>query len=262
VPKTQNVAPSCTTLPSWASSAGGGPRPAGSDRPIVDAVDAVEHPAASTIITAATKAHRTAHDSVQVVGFLDRAKKLAEQAKSVAEQAKEVAEGALSEAKAKAQSASGGDGGRSSSSSAAPATDPRMGTSYVPGMLGRPGWREQGLIDPAALLPIDERDRAGVPHSTKSEIVEEPFGMGRRWRAGGRAVGLFYRLYPEHRSWEPPGGRTPVPDMQGVWQASLPDGSALVFLAGAGAEVVLETDGLEDTTRSDLALVVARQLAG
>jgi hypothetical protein len=191
-----------------------------------------------------------------VVGFLDRAKKLAEQAKSVAEQAKEVAEGALSEARAKAESSGGGGDARSTA-----AVDPRMGTSYVPGMLGRPGWREQGLTDPAAVLPIDDRDRAGVPHSTKSEIVEEPFGMGRRWRAGGRAVGLYYRLHPEHRSWEPPGGRTPVPGLEGAWQASLPGGSALVFLAGAGAEVVLETEGIDDSTRSDLANAVSRQLA-
>ena len=188
------------------------------------------------------------------MGFLDRAKKLAEQAKNVAEQAKEVAEGALGEARAKAESSSGG--------ASAPAADPRMGTSYVPGMLGRPGWREQGLTDPAAVLPIDDRDRAGVPHSTRSEIVEEPFGMGRRWRAGGRTVGLYYRLYPEHRSWEPPGGRTPVPGLEGAWQASLPGGSALVFLAGAGAEVVLETDGMDDSTRSELAHAVVRQLAG
>ena len=191
------------------------------------------------------------------MGFLDRAKKLAEQAKSVAEQAKEVAEGALSDARAKAESSSG-SGSRAPS---APAADPRMGTSYVPGMLGRPGWREQGLTDPAAVLPVDDRDRAGVPHSTKSEIVEEPFGMGRRWRAGGRSVGLFYRLYPEHRSWEPPGGRTPVSGLGDAWQASLPDGSAVVFLAGAGVEVVLQTDGLDDSARSDLANAVARQLA-
>jgi hypothetical protein len=190
------------------------------------------------------------------VGFLDRAKKLAEQAKSVAEQAKELADGALSEARAKAESSGGG--GRPSS---APEADPRMGTSYVPGMLGRPGWREEGLTDPAAVLPIDDRDRAGVPHSTKSEIVEEPFGMGRRWRAGDRAVGLYYRLHPEQQSWEPPGGRTPVPGIDGAWQASLPDGRALVFVAGGRAEVVLETDGLDDSARSALANAVARQLA-
>ena len=252
MPKIQKVAPSWTMLPSWASRAGGGPMPAGRARPTTDAVDAAEQLAAITRIPIVTTAHRTGHDSVQPVGFLDRAKKLAEQAKNVAEQAKEVAEGALSDARAKSES------GRS----AAPAADPRMGTSYVPGMLGRAGWREQGLIDPAALLPIDERDRAGVPHSTKSEIVEEPFGMGRRWRAGGRAVGLYYRLYPEHRSWEPPGGRTPVPGIDGAWQASLPDGSALVFLAGAGVEVVLETDGIDDSARSNLVHAVTRQLAG
>lgn len=186
------------------------------------------------------------------MGFLDRAKKLAEQAKEMAEQATKAAEGALGDARARA-----GGGG----SGPAPAADLRMGTSYVPGMLGRPGWREKGLTDPAAVLAIADRDRAGVPHSTKSEILEEPFGMGRRWVAGGAAVGLYYRLYPEQRDWEPPGGRTPVEGIAGAWQASLPDGRALAFLPGAGAEVVLETKGIDDSGRSDLVYAVARQLA-
>ena len=139
------------------------------------------------------------------MGFLDRAKKLAEQAKGVAEQAREVAEGALSEARARtgAPGDGGGGGGGGGSSPWSVATDPRMGTAYVPGMLGRPGWREEGLTDPAAVLPIAERDRAGVPHTTKSEVLEEPFGMGRRWTAGERSVGLYYQHYPEHRAWEP-----------------------------------------------------------
>jgi hypothetical protein len=186
------------------------------------------------------------------VGFLDRAKKLAEQAKEMAEQATKAAEGALGEARARSGSGA---------PAPAPADDPRMGTAYQPGMLGRPGWREKGLTDPAAVLPIADRDRAGVPHTTKSEIVEEPFGMGRRWKAGGAAVGLFYRIYGEQAEWEPPGGRTPVEGINGGWQASLPDGRALVFLAGPRAEVVLETNGIDDSTRSELAYAVARQLA-
>jgi hypothetical protein len=129
------------------------------------------------------------------MSLLDRAKKFAAQAKDLAEDAM---------AKAKEQQAS--------SDAATPAAsstpDPRMGTPYVPGMLGRPGWREKGLTDPAAVLPIDERDRAGLPRSTKSEIVEEPFGMGRRWSTTGRSAALFYQLYPEQQSWEPPGGTT------------------------------------------------------
>jgi hypothetical protein len=188
------------------------------------------------------------------VGFLDKAKKLAEQAKELAEQATKAAEGALGDARAR----SGSGGG----TSPAPATDARMGTAYVPGMLGRKGWRERGLTDPAAVLPIADRDRAGIPHSTKSQILEEPFGMGRRWVAGDAGVGLFYRLYPEQRDWEPPGGRTPVAGFDGAWQASLPDGRALVFLPGAAAEVVLETNGIDDASRSDLAYAVTRQLAG
>ena len=100
------------------------------------------------------------------MGFLDRAKKLAEQAKGVADQAREAAEEALQEARARSAPSGGEtrDGGVQRPAS----TDPRMGTSYVPGMLGRPGWREQGLTDPAAVLPITDRDRAGVPHTTRS----------------------------------------------------------------------------------------------
>ena len=196
------------------------------------------------------------------MGFLDRAKKLAEQAKGVAEQARDLAEGALNEAKERA-GAPGPDGGaggaRPSPSSAA---DPRMGTAYVPGMLGRPGWREQGLTDPAAILPIADRDRAGVPHATRSEVVEEPFGMGRRWTAGERSVGLFYQLYPEHQGWEPPAGRSPVPGLAAASEATIADGRALVFLAGGGSPVVLETNGLDDGARRHLLHAVAGQLEG
>ena len=194
------------------------------------------------------------------MGFLDRAKKLAEQAKTVAEQAKDMAEGALSEARARTASSPGDSAGGGSQPSSV-ATDPRLGTAYVPGMLGRPGWREQGLTDPAAILPITDRDRAGVPHSTRSEIVEEPYGMGRRWTADGRSVGLFYQLYPEHRGWEPPAGRTPLSGISG-WQATLPGGRALAFLGSGDAPVVLETDGLDDGARSDLVYAVVRQLEG
>jgi hypothetical protein len=193
------------------------------------------------------------------VGFLDKAKKLAEQARDMADQAREAAEGALAEARSRSDAGAGGGGGGGGGGSV-PAADPRMGTSYVPGMLGRPGWREQGLTDPAALLPIAERDRVGVPHTTRSEIVEEPYGMGRRWTAGERSVGLFYQLYPEQRGWEPPGGASPVEAVAGASQASLSAGRALVFLVEGDRQVVLETDGLDDSARSDLVHAVAAQL--
>jgi hypothetical protein len=188
------------------------------------------------------------------VGFLDRAKKLAEQAKEKAEEA-------LAEAKARAEAASSSGGSSGGGSATTMDRDPRWGTAYVPGMLGREGWRERGLTDPAALLPIADRDRAGVPQSTKSEIVEEPFGMGRRWSAGGRSLGLFYQLYPEHQAWEPPTGRTPFAGPGASMAANLPDGRALVFLGGAGTPVVLEATGIDDTTRAALASRVAENLA-
>ena len=169
----------------------------------------------------------------------------------MADQAREVAEEAISEAKTRS----------GSTGPTAVAADPRMGTSYVPGMLGRPGWREQGLTDPAALLPIAERDRAGVPHTTRSEIVDEPFGMGRRWTAGDNSVGLYYQLYPEQVAWEPPGGRSPVGSIDGAAQVTLPDGRALIFLVHGDRRVVMETSGIDDVTRSDLGYAVAAQLA-
>jgi hypothetical protein len=183
------------------------------------------------------------------VGFLDRAKQLAEQARSKAEDA-------LAEVRARSATPS-----ESPPTAQAGTADPRMGTPYVPGMLGRPGWRERGLEDPAAVLPVADRDRAGVPHSTKSQVVEEPFGVGRRWSSGGRSAGLFYRLDPDQQAWEPPGGRSPMPEVLGATTATLSDGRTLVFLAAGDTHVVLELQDL-DTARAALARRVAGQIAG
>ena len=112
--------------------------------------------------------------------------------------------------------------------------------------------------------PAHGRARPGrrAPHHQEpgggGAVRNGPALGGRR----GAAVGLFYRLYGDHQEWEPPGGRTPVEGVAGGWQASLPDGRALLFLAGPRAEVVLETNGIDDSSRSDLAYAVARQLAG
>jgi hypothetical protein len=212
--------------------------------------------------------------SVFVVGFLDRAKKLAEQAKDKAGDAKDLAQqakGLAQQAKDLAQrtlddsrtSSPAGGGtpapGAAAPSGAAPAT--QWGTPYVPGMLGRPGWRERGLVDPAAVLPIGERDRAGVDHTTKSQIVEEPFGMGRRWSSGDRSAGLFYPLYPEHRSWEPPGGRRPSAVVDGASEAALDDGRSLVFVPGAEQGAVLEVKGVDADAQAAMARAVADHLA-
>jgi len=193
------------------------------------------------------------------VGFLDKAKKLAEQAKQMADQAREAAEGAI-EARTRSGPDSGSDSGPAGGGGPAPAGQVLYGTPYVPGMLGRPGWRERGLADPAAVLPIADRDRVGVPHPTRSEIVDEPFGMGRRWSAGARAVGLFYQLYPEHLSWSPPGGLTPVAAVARASQATLSDGRAVVLLAAGDQRLVLETAGIDDAGRADLLHAVLDQL--
>ena len=220
------------------------------------------------------------------MGFLDRAKKLAEQAKEKAEQAKDKAEEALADVRARSaapgqpspptapgQPTTGATSGQPTTGGVAtpgpggPPTGPlataaagNFGTPYVAGMLGRPGWRERGLVDPAAILPINERDRVGVPRSTKSQIVEEPFGMGRRWSSGDRSTALFYQLYPDHRSWEPPGGKAPLAAVSHALTATLPDGRALVFLGDESKPVVFEAAGLEDTAIAELTQIVADHL--
>jgi hypothetical protein len=136
-----------------------------------------------------------------------------------------------------------------------------LGTPYQPGMLGRPGWREQGLVDPAAVLPIAVRDQVGVPRSTKSTILEEPFGMGRRWSSGDRSAALFYQLYDEHRAWAPPGGTTPLADVGGARTGTLDDGRSLVFLDRDDRHVVVEVAGLDTTARATLVRAVTEQLA-
>jgi hypothetical protein len=180
------------------------------------------------------------------MSLLDKAKKLAAQAKDLADDA-------LAKAQAKRDESEG-------PASSPAAADPRLGTPYVPGMLGRAGWRERGLTDPAAILPIEARDRAGIPHSTKSEIVEEPFGMGRRWSAGPRSAALFYQLYPEQEAWQPEGGTTPVTDVRDATSSTLPDGRSLVFVAARKHAVVLETTGLDSNVQHDLVLAVAGQV--
>lgn len=194
--------------------------------------------------------------SVSGMGWLDRAKKLAEQAKELAEQAKDKAEEAVAEARAR--SASTGSGGGSNGGGRPP--DERMGTPYVPGMLGIRGWREQGLPDPAAVLPIDDRDRAGIPHSTRSEIVEEPYGAGRRWTSGERSAGLFYRLSDAPLAWKPPAGSEPDPVPGGSMAVTLEDGRTLVLPEGGPAPVVVELKGLDAGPRADLVAAVRAKL--
>jgi hypothetical protein len=166
------------------------------------------------------------------MGFLDRAKKLAEQAKSMAEDAM-----AKQGESPSAVVASGSS------------IDGRWGTPYVPGMLGRPGWREHGLTDPAAVLPIDARDRVGISRHTRSEIVDEPYGHGRRWVDGTRSAGLFYRLHADHRAWAPPPS------------GSSPDGTRFVPFDAGSVPIVLELRGLDDAAVDELARAVSAELA-
>ena len=194
------------------------------------------------------------------MGLLDKAKKFAEQAMDKANEAVSEVRSATSSASAPQPATPGGPG--PSSAPPAPSGPAEFGTAYVPGMLGRPGWREQGLVDPAALLPIAERDRLGVPHSTKSAIIETPYGMGRRWSAGAKSTGLYYQLYPEHQAWQP-ASASPVGDVGAPATAgTLDDGQTAVVVIGAGAHrVALEASGFTDDERADLTRTVVRELA-
>jgi hypothetical protein len=195
------------------------------------------------------------------MGWLDRAKKLAEQAKDIAEVAKDRAEEAIADAKARTEAQRAPSGGSGGSAASARPADERLGTPYVPGMLGVRAWREEGLPDPAAVLPIDDRDRAGIPHSTKSEIVQEPYGVGRRWTSGGRSAALFYRLSDQHLAWQPPAGAAPDPALGGVPAVTLDDGRTLVLPEGGPAPVVIELQGLDAGPRTHLVAAVREKLA-
>lgn len=195
------------------------------------------------------------------MGWLDRAKKLAEQAKDIAEVAKDKAEEAIAEAKARTEAQRAAGGEPAGNAAPAPPADERTGTPYVPGMLGVRGWREEGLPDPAAVLPIEHRDRAGIPHTTKSEIVQEPYGVGRRWTSGGRSAALFYRLSDEHRAWQPPAGAAPDPALGGAPAVTLEDGRTLVLAEGGPVPVVIELHGLDTGPRTDLVAAVQEKLA-
>jgi hypothetical protein len=183
------------------------------------------------------------------MGFLDRAKKLAEQAKDLATEAVE---------KARAQSSSSdaadGDG--------APASDPAFGTPA--GAIGD-AWKNLGLPDPAAVLPAADRDRHGIPSSTKSVVVREAYGVGRRWVNGEKSAGLFWLIDPD----APPSAASgtgdrwsadrpaDASDVSGVgdaaYVADLGDGHRGVFVREGSVACVVEVAGLDDDAATDLA---------
>ena len=86
--------------------------------------------------------------------------------------------------------------------------------------------------------------------------------MGRRWTTVGRFAGLYYRLHPDHHAWQPPTPTDQLPGIEGAGVARLDDGRSLVVFVGAGASVVLEGSGLDDSTLTDLARAVQVQSGG
>jgi hypothetical protein len=203
------------------------------------------------------------------MGLLDRAKKLAQQAKDLAGDAID-----------RTTSPQPSPGGYEQPPGAPPTAAPPPGAAAsAPVVFGTPAgpvgesWKRLGLLDPAGVLKATERDRAGVPKSTKSEVVMEPYGVGRRWSAGGRAIGFFWLI--DNAAPPPDAAATAMQwaalrgpegvDVPGVGdRAYIRDaggGRRGVFVRAAGKGFMVEVTGLPDEAAVDLAKAAAAEAA-
>src|SRR6266508_637684 len=124
------------------------------------------------------------------MGFLDRAKKLAQQAKEFA--------GDQIEQRRQPQ------GTQTEGESPQPgAPTAPTGEAKQPKPPGTPAgelgerWKKLDLPDPAGVVPPKVRQGAGVPRSTHSEVVSEPYGIARRWTDEGKSIGVFWLIDPD-----------------------------------------------------------------
>jgi hypothetical protein len=199
------------------------------------------------------------------VGFLDRAKKLAEQAKEMANEAvdKVKEQQAASKASSSAPASSG------SSSSSAPGS---AGYGTPAGEVGE-RWKSLGLADPAGVLPPKTRAAHGIPTSTKSAVVAEAWGVGRRWSAGDRSVGLLYLIDSgsppasadatgERWTAARPADAETVADVgDGAYAAPAGDGREGVYVRAGAIGFVVEFAGIDRADAAAMARVAAGQLA-
>jgi hypothetical protein len=190
------------------------------------------------------------------MGLLDKAKKLAQQARDLAGDTMERTRQATdrdSEAPARTPSGSG-----------------EFGTPAGP--LGEQ-WKRLGLADPAAMVKLVERERVGVAGSTKSVVVQESYGVGRRWSADGKSIGFLWLI----------DATSPPADSRATgahWQALRDPGAADVgglagdgyvkdagegrrgvFVRAGDMGFVVEVSGLGDDVAVDLARGAAREAA-
>ena len=197
------------------------------------------------------------------MGFLDRVKKVAQQAKDFAEDQIEQRQQQQASSDAAPVSAGGGgsDGGGGGGD----------GGGGGPVVFGTPAgelgekWKAVGLSDPAGVVPPKARDVAGVPKSTKSAVVSESYGIGRRWTAGNKSIGVFWLIDPANPPAEPTGTgarfdalRTgeakDVPDIgEGAYVLDLGSGRHGVFVKNNGIAVVVEVAGIPREAAMQLA---------
>jgi hypothetical protein len=209
------------------------------------------------------------------MGFLDKAKKFAEQAKDMATDAMEkVKEQQAQQAQQKADQAAGAAGATSTpasptaTSTSASAAAGGNGFGTPAGELGE-RWKSIGLTDPAGFLPAKERAKYGVPASTKSTVVSERWGIGRRWTAGDKSVALLYLIDPADPAtraeqtaerWGNVRTETAVdvPDVgDGAFITDIRDGKRGVFARAGRVGYVVEFVGIGD----DAAIALARAAA-
>jgi hypothetical protein len=184
------------------------------------------------------------------MGFLDRAKKLAEQARDMATDAVEKVKEQQQQRAANRPEEAAAPGGS------------QYGTPAGP--LGE-RWKSIGLMDPAGFLPPYERDKYGIPKSTKSAVVSERWGIGRRWTAGDKSVALLYLIDPADPAtsarqtaerWGNVRTATAV-DVAGVGDGAfitdIRDGKRGVFARAGNIGYVVEFVGIPDDAAIDLA---------
>jgi hypothetical protein len=195
------------------------------------------------------------------MGFLDRAKKLAEQAKEIAGDAVEKAKEMRAE--------------RQGQSTAPPTWT--SATPYESGAFGAPAggvaapvtdlrvrWVWLNLPDPAAVLKSGERARFGIPTSTKSDVVQESYGVGRRWNTGSSSIALLWMVDDDHPSdatatglrWQDlrPAAAVDTPGVgDGAYLADAGGGRRAAFVRCRGVGFVVEGAGLADDIILDLA---------
>jgi hypothetical protein len=204
------------------------------------------------------------------MGFLDRAKKLAHQAKDFAddqvEQRRQQSKNPTPDASTASPPSAPAAGGPTTTDGPKVAKPP--GTPAGP--LGEK-WKALGLPDPAGVVPPRARQGAGVHRSTHSEVLEAPYGVGRRWTAEGKSIGVFWLIDGSVKDAAGTVGRfdalksaeaNDVPDIgDAAYFDKLEGGRHGVFVKAGGRAVVVEVGGIEKDPAIQLAQAASMNMS-